>query len=143
PGVVTAFFVPKWLPALPPKPNRGRAIRLREHTRPLLLLVSYQSVRTLTIYSFVTFIPILWDQRGGGLVGGASIITTMTTVGVIGNLGGGQISDKLGRRPVLVGSALATAALIVPVAYVGAPWVWIIAAVLGIAIFLTASTTVL
>lgn len=143
PGVITACFVPRWMPSLPAKPNRGRAIKLRRHARPLLQLVTYQSVRTVTIYSFVTFIPILWDQRGGGLVGGASIITTMTTVGVIGNLGGGQISDKLGRRPVLVGSAVATSALIVPVAYLGAPWVWPVAAVLGIAIFLTASTTVL
>lgn len=109
----------------------------------MLLLIGYQGVRTLTIYSFVTFIPILWQQRGGTLVGGATIITTMTTVGVVGNLFGGHLSDRWGRRPVLLGSTLAAAALIVPVAYLGAPWIWVVAAVLGIALFLTASTTVL
>lgn len=143
PGAVTLVFLLRWMPALPPTRERGPAIRWREHARPMLLLIGYQGVRTLTIYSFVTFIPILWQQRGGTLVGGATIITTMTTVGVVGNLFGGHLSDRWGRRPVLLGSTLAAAALIVPVAYLGAPWIWVVAAVLGIALFLTASTTVL
>ncbi len=143
PGLVTVPFLLRLVPALPPKPSHGRAIRLREHARPVGLLVGYQGTRTLAIYAFVTFIPILWTSRGGSLVSGASIITTMTVVGVVGNLAGGQLADRLGRRPILLGSALATAALIVPVAYLPGPWVWIVAALLGIAVFFTSSTTVL
>lgn len=143
PGLVTVPFLLRFVPALPPKPRQGKAIRLREHARPMLLLVGYQGTRALTIYSLVTFIPIMWELRGGGLVGGASIITTMTVVGVIGNLWGGHLMDKVGRRPVMAVSAVAVAVLIVPVAYLGSPWVWIAAAVLGIALFLTASSTVL
>lgn len=143
PGLVTVPFLLRFVPALPPKPQQGKAIRLSDHARPMALLVGYQGIRAVTIYSLVTFIPIMWDLRGGSLVGGASIITTMTVVGVVGNLWGGHLTDKVGRGPVMVSSAIAVTVLIVPVAYLGGAWIWIAAAVLGIALFLTASTTVL
>jgi FSR family fosmidomycin resistance protein-like MFS transporter len=143
PGLLTIPFLLRLLPALPPKPRQGKAIRLREHARPALGLIGYQGIRTLATYAFVTFIPILWHARGGSLVTGASIITVMTVVGVIGNLAGGQLSDRIGRRPVLIASAVATAVLIVPVAYLPSPWVWIVAGLFGIAVFFTNSTTVL
>lgn len=143
PGLVTVPLLLRFMPALPPIPRGSKAIRLGEHARPMLLLIGYQGIRTLTIYAFVTFIPILWHSRGGTLVAGASVITTMTVVGVIGNLWGGHLTDRLGRRPVLVASAVASAVLIVPVAYLPGVWVWIAAGVLGVALFLTASTTVL
>jgi FSR family fosmidomycin resistance protein-like MFS transporter len=38
---------------------------------------------------------------------------------------------------------VATAILIVPVAYLPSPWVWIVAGLLGIAVFFTNSTTML
>lgn len=143
PGIITAPFLLRAMPALPSKKQNGHAIRMSEHARPMALLIGYQGVRTLSIYSFVTFIPILWSQRGGSLVVGASIITTMTTVGVIGNLWGGHLTDRFGTRLVLIVSAVAGAVLIVPSAYLTGPWAWVAAAVLGIAFFLTGSTTVL
>jgi FSR family fosmidomycin resistance protein-like MFS transporter len=143
PGLVTLPFLLRIAPAIARQPPGGTPVRLREHARPVAQLIGYQGIRTLTIYGFVTFIPIVWHSRGGSLVTGASIITVMTVVGVIGNLAGGQLTDRIGRRPVLVGSALATAILVVPVAYLPSPWVWVVASLLGIAVFFTNSTTVL
>lgn len=143
PGVVTAPFLLKIVPKLPPKKQSGRAIRFSQHAAPLSLLLGYQGIRTLSIYSFVTFIPILWNSRGESLVTGASMITTMTTVGVIGNLWGGQLTDRIGTRPVLIISAVASAVLIVPVAYFTGPWAWIFSGLVGIALFMTMPTTVL
>lgn len=144
PGLVTAALLYRWVPDLPPRPGAGGApIRWRHHGRPLALLTTYRSIRALTTYGVVTFIPILWHLRGGTLVAGASIITTMIVAGVVGNLWGGHLADRFGRRPVLVGSAIATAALIVPVFELRGPAVWVVAALLGMALFLTASTTVL
>ena len=62
---------------------------------------------------------------------------------MIGNLAGGHLADRFGRRPVLVTSALATALLILPVAYLQGPAVWVAAALLGPAMFLSASPSVL
>lgn len=143
PGLLTVPFLLLFCPALPPRPRHDTPLRLRAHARPGLLLIGYQGIRTVTIYSFVTFIPILWHSRGGGLVGGASIITTMTVVGVVGNVAGGHLSDRFGRRPVLIASAVATAVLIAPTAYLSGAAVWIVAAVLGIALFSTNSATIL
>ncbi len=143
PGAVTAVFLARWAPALPRRPRQGRAIRWREHARPLAVLVGYRGVRALTTYGVVTFVPVMWHVRGGSLVAGASIITTMIVVGVVGNLWGGHLADRIGRRPVLVVSAVATSALIFPVVYLRGAAVWVAAALLGMALFLTASTTVL
>lgn len=143
PGLLTVPLLFRVAPRLPASPRQQQRIRWRNHTRPLAVLVSYRCVRALSIFALVTYIPILWHQRGGSLVGGASIITTMIVVGVIGNLWGGHLADEIGRVPVLVVSAVATAGLIVPLVAVHGFWIWVVAAPLGIAVFLTASTTVL
>ncbi len=109
----------------------------------MVLLTGYTSARAFATFGLVTFIPIMWHVRGGALVSGASIITTILVVGVIGNLSGGHLADRLGRRPVLLVSAVATAALTLPIAYVGGFWIWVAAALLGIVMFLSASSTIL
>lgn len=143
PGLVTLPFLLRWLPSLPQRRQHGPAIRLSVHARPMALLIAYQGLRMVGIYAFATFIPVLWDQRGYSLVAGASLITTMMTVGVIGNLGGGFLTDRIGTRATLLISAIGTGVLIVPTAYVTGPGAWVVAGLLGVMMFLTASATVL
>lgn len=143
PGLATVVVVFRWAPRLPPQPRSATAIRWRVHRRSVALLLGYRGTRAVVTYGLVTFIPILWHVRGDSLVSGASVITTIIVAGVVGNLLGGHLADRFGRRPVLITSALATAALIFPVAYLTGPGVWVAAALLGPAMFLTASTTVL
>jgi FSR family fosmidomycin resistance protein-like MFS transporter len=143
PALVTVPLLLRWAPRLRARPGAGAPIRWREHLAPMMLLTSYTSARALVTFGLVTFIPIMWHVRGGTLVSGASIITTMLVIGVIGNLGGGYLADRLGRRPVLLVSALATSAPTLPIAYVDGYWLWIVAAFLGISMFLSASATVL
>ncbi|HET8600785.1 MAG TPA: MFS transporter [Segeticoccus sp.] len=143
PGLLTVPVLWRVAPNLEPRPRTGQRIRWARHTRPMVVLVGYQCVRAFTIYVLVTFIPILWHLGGGSLVQGASIISTMVTVGVVGNLWGGHLTDRFGRLPMLVTSGVASAVLIVPVILLGGVWVWVFAAVLGVALFLTASTTIL
>ena len=143
PGLVTVVLLLRWAPDLPARPRAVGRIRWREHSRPLALLLGYRGTRALTSFGLVTFLPVLWHVRGSSLVSGASLITTIIVSGVIGNLAGGHLADRFGRRPVLVVSAAATAALILPVAYLDGPAVWAAAALLGPALFLTASPSVL
>jgi FSR family fosmidomycin resistance protein-like MFS transporter len=143
PGLLTLPLLLAKVPKLPAKPRGGPSIQWKRHRRPLGLLVGYRSIESLATYALATFIPIMWHLRGGSLVGGASIITTMITVGVVGNLLGGHLSDRFGHRPVLVVAAVATAALTLPMAYVRGPMLWVVAALLGIGLFLPISSTIL
>lgn len=143
PGLATLLLLWRWAPDLPKRTRQAGKIRWRKTARPLALLIGYRSIRAVTTFGLATFIPVMWHVRGGSLVEGASIITTMIVVGVIGNLWGGHLADRIGRRPVLIVSALATSAFIFPVVYLNGAAVWIATAPLGIAMFLTASTTVL
>ena len=143
PGVATVPLLWHYAPRIAPVPRTEHPVGISRRGRPIALLLGYQGVRALVTFGLVTFIPILWHLRGKTLVTGASIITTMIVVGVVGNLWGGHLTDRLGRRPVLIVSGVATSACIFPLVYLEGAWVWISAALLGIALFLTASTTVL
>lgn len=143
PAAITIPFLFRWAPKLPGKRSRGQTIEWRTHTRPMTLLIGYSGIRAFVTFGLATFIPILWHVRGGTLVGGASIITAMLVVGVIGNIVGGHLADRFGRRSILVVSSIASAVLIPVVSNTQGAWIWIAASVLGIALFLSASTTVL
>lgn len=142
PALITTPFLWRWAPKLTPRP-KGASIHWGEHLKPIALLISYRSARSFSTNALVTFVPVMWFLRGGSLVAGASIITTYIVGGVIGNLSGGNLADRIGRRPLLIASALAGAVLFAPIAYVPGYMIWITSAVLGFGMFLTASTTVL
>ncbi len=143
PGVLTAPLLWRTAPRLPRTPRSSSRIRWRSHARPLSLLVTFRSIQAMATYALVTYVPIMWHLRGGSLVTGASIITTMLVVGIAGNLGGGHLADIVGRAPVMIVSAAGTAVLVIAVAYLHGPVVWVAAALAGISIFLTGSTMIL
>jgi FSR family fosmidomycin resistance protein-like MFS transporter len=143
PGLATIPLLARVAPRLPATSRAKNRLQWRRHSRPAAVLITYQSIRALAIYALSAFIPIMWHLHGGSLVSGASIITVMLVVGVVGNLYGGHLSDMVGRLNVLVASSLAAAALIVPIIYLHGLWIWVTAAALGIALFSTMSSTVL
>lgn len=147
PGVVTIWVVFHFAPSLGPKSRSPRGQQSppikAKGLLPVVVLVAYAALRAFGIFGLVTFIPILWHERGDSLVSGASVITAVIVVGIVGNLGGGHLTDLVGRRLVLIGSAATAAALLVPMGYVQGFWLWIIAGVLGCSLFMTLSTTIM
>jgi FSR family fosmidomycin resistance protein-like MFS transporter len=109
----------------------------------MAVLIAYRGLQAFAMFGLATFIPIMWHLRGGSLVAGASIITTMLVVGVIGNMAGGHLADRLGRRPILLLSAIGSAALTLPIAYVHSFWIWIVSGALGVALFFSISASIL
>jgi FSR family fosmidomycin resistance protein-like MFS transporter len=148
PGALTIAFLARSAPSLPSRArtttdHRPTHLRWSGRGLPLAALVAYAGLRGFAIFGLVTFIPVLWRIRGDSLVTGASVITTILVVGIVGNLGGGHLTDKLGKRLVLVGSAAAVAVLVVPMGYLRGPGVWVLAGVLGCVLFMTLSTTIM
>jgi FSR family fosmidomycin resistance protein-like MFS transporter len=98
-----------------------RSVRGRvEQTKPrpqsanmrlVSLLATITALRSVTIQTAVTFLPIYFVARGASLFLATAIASGWLGVGVVGQLGGGFLSDRIGRRPVIVGSLLAGAFL--------------------------------
>ena len=94
------------------KLGNGKEQRLRSETsqqankRLVALLATITSLRSLTMQTAVTFLPLYFVARGYSLFIATGIASIWIGVGVLGQLGGGFVSDRLGRRPVIVSSLL-------------------------------------
>lgn len=143
PAALTLLPLWHWAPPIQSRHKHAAPLNLRAHTRPLSILVGFCSLRALIIYGVVTFMPVLWLQQGGSLTTGASFITVLMLVGIIGNLGGGRLGDRIGKRPVVIGGIIAAVLLLIAFLQVSGLMVWILLALLGIALFATLPLTIL
>ncbi|WP_163144671.1 MFS transporter, partial [Arhodomonas sp. KWT] len=97
----------------------------------------FSALRSLVILSVVTYVPLMWTGAGGSLTTGASFITVMLVIGVIGNVSGGRLSDRVGRRPLLIGAMTVSVAMLAAFLLADGVWLWIALGVLGICLFAT------
>jgi FSR family fosmidomycin resistance protein-like MFS transporter len=98
-----------------------RAIEERPHTiersdrpankRLVGLLMAITALRSTTVRSAVTFLPLYLVARGESLLLATAVASIWVGVGVVGQVVGGRISDRVGRRPVIVFSLLIGASL--------------------------------
>ena len=100
-------------------------------------LVLFSTLRSLMIFSVVTFVPLMWTQAGGSLITAASFVTVMLLVGVIGNVGGGRLSDRMGKRPLLVAATVLAVVMLAVFLQVSGLWLWPVLGVLGISLSAT------
>ncbi len=139
PTVLTMPFLAGRVPALvvsaarrPRGPGHGVSALGR-----LAAVLAYAGLRASVLYSVVTFLPLLWRQRGGSLVGGAWMITVFLCAGIAGNIGGGLAAERFGRRAVLATAPLLSAALIAVLVGIRGPALWVVLALLGVASWAT------
>lgn len=144
PAILSAALLWRTLPVQLPKTRAtSKPIAWRAHMPALTVLVSFQTMRALAIFGASTFLPVLWHVRGRSLTDGAALITVLLVVGVIGNLLGGHMSDKIGRRLILRGSSLVSAGLLAAFLVSGGLLQWVILGVLGVFLFATQPVGVL
>ncbi|MGA7965025.1 MAG: MFS transporter [Gammaproteobacteria bacterium] len=118
-------------------PSTQWRIRLRGRMGATARLLAYVVLRGLAVMGAVTYLPMLWNARGGGLIGGASLVTLMLIVGLVGTLYGGHLADRIGRRPVLFGAGVLMAFCLALIALGSTPALWLGAPLLGIPAFAT------
>lgn len=138
PALISAALLWRLLPVQVPKPRAtSTPIAWRAHMPALSVLVGFQTMRALAIFGASTFLPILWHVRGRSLTDGAALITVLLVVGVIGNLFGGHLSDKIDRHLILRGSSLLGMGLLALFLVCGGIWQWFSLGLLGIFLFST------
>lgn len=141
--LVSVPFVFQSLPKQSPRLRGTTPIAWSKHWRAASMLVAFVASRSLVLLGLITYLPIQWHQQGGSLTTGAALITTLLVVGVVGNLGGGWVSDHIGRKNTLIiSSFLIMFALAIFLKSSG--WLmWPLLGILGVAIFSTLPISVL
>jgi FSR family fosmidomycin resistance protein-like MFS transporter len=139
PGLAIALFLASeasYLRRFLPVPG-SRVFGLDAVDRPrafalLLVIISLRSVPHMGLF---TFVP-LWEVANGATDERATVLLALFLFGgAIGTLIGGPLADRIGRKPVMVGSYAATVPLIVVYVLVGG--------VVGdVALFLSGATVI-
>lgn len=143
PGLLTLPFLWSAASRLPARRQGAAKVRWRQHMKPLSLLVLFSSLRGVMLYSISAYVPVLWHAKGGSLNTGAAFITVFLVVGIIGNLTGGRLGDRIGRRRIVaVGMTVAVLSM-VAFLLLGGAWQWVTIALAGIGLFATFPLTVL
>lgn len=88
-----------------PSPRRDRSrLHRHPHAGQVVRLWSIGVLREFVSMSYYTFLAVLWTQRGASLTVASLALAVYSLSGVAGDLVGGRLSDRFGRKAVIVGS---------------------------------------
>jgi FSR family fosmidomycin resistance protein-like MFS transporter len=84
----------------------------RDRPRALATLLGVICFRSIAWFGLVTFVPLWEVSLGHSKAYGNHLLSVMLLAGVVGTLVAGPLADRIGLRPVLLGSLIATPPLI-------------------------------
>ncbi|MDA8194344.1 MAG: MFS transporter [Thermaerobacter sp.] len=142
PGIAMALVMTFVMRPAPAPRSRPVAIWTPEfrqglrHAGNLLIVVM---LRNLASMATMTMIPILWHTLHRPLAQSAGLLFVLFMVGSLGNMAGGAISDRIGAKPVLIGSALLSGAFLWIFVHVSGILSWVLIGLLGASLYSTGS----
>jgi MFS transporter, FSR family, fosmidomycin resistance protein len=146
PGIVVTYLLARYAPQIGPQPGNVSAEPLR-HTlrqtwRTLAAIVSIIALRGGVQYGLLLFLPLYYHAHGSSAQLGSYYAFVISLSGAFGGLLGGRLSDRFGRRPVVVGSLLLSVPLLFASLAVHGPLVWPILVLAGACLLASNSVTV-
>jgi FSR family fosmidomycin resistance protein-like MFS transporter len=93
--------------------------------RPILLIWIMVVIRTLVSQSFMTFMPMLMDERGYSITAVGGIVSLFTVAGAASGLISGHLADRIGDRPVFYVSFGLAAPALLGFLFLPGPWVYV------------------
>ena len=106
PGLLVTLYLLRSgpLPAIEERVAKHREVlsRLKDHSRPLLLLFSLVVIKSAMQMAFVAFLPLFLVLRGYSAVTASQILTLFLLVGASSGFVGGILMDHAGGKKVLV-----------------------------------------
>lgn len=115
-GFLTSILLYARLQNVPGRPvsraERPAWRQMLQVMRPLLVpLVGIITVRAFMLAALSTYLPVFLTEEGAALWFAGISLSVLEAAGVVGALLGGGLSDRLGRRTVLLASLILTPAL--------------------------------
>ncbi len=99
--------------------------------KSIALIWSVMMLRAVVGQSFLTFMPVLYVDRGYSLISAGVIFSLFTLAGVVSGLLAGYLSDRIGFKPIFFAThAMMTPALVL-LLYMPGSWVYAGAALAG------------
>jgi FSR family fosmidomycin resistance protein-like MFS transporter len=97
------------------RPDTGEA----DQPGAMALLLGVCALRSVAHFGLLTFVPLWEVAHGHGARHGSTLLSLILLSGAVGTLCAGPLADRLGRKPVLVGSLTLAAPLILTYVLVG------------------------
>jgi FSR family fosmidomycin resistance protein-like MFS transporter len=98
----------RYLRGFEPERRQVRALAGEDRPGALALLLGVVAVRSVGWFGLLTFVPLWAVSLGHSESYGNNLLALMLFTGGVGTLVAGPLADRIGRRPVLVGSLVAT-----------------------------------
>lgn len=108
----------------------------------LSAIVSIIALRSGIQFALLLFLPLYYHAQGASAQLGSYYAFVISLAGALGGLAGGRLSDRLGRKPVVVGSLLLALPLLVLSLLVHGPLVWPLLVLAGASLLASNSVTV-
>ena len=109
---------------------------------PLTAVCLIVVLRSWVYTSFITYLPIFLQSRGINLKTGSLMLTVFLASGAAAGLYGGHLSDRVGRRSVIVASMLLYPVLASLLILGSGTWLWVLSGASGAALLASFSVTI-
>ncbi len=109
PGVILALILIK-MPGIPGSKSNvslsGLKVLFARTSWPLWIMFLIMFMRSVVVTSFMSFMSILFTEKGISMQKGGIAISIFLISGSIGGLIGGYLADRINRKIVIVGSSI-------------------------------------
>ncbi len=117
PGVIISLILWLYSRNLPLPEKRRKSSDffplILQHFPELFNIMIIVALRSLTYFSFISFLPLYLQQKGIPLTSGSRMVFLLLFTGSIGGLIGGFLADQYGRRLITIVSLCAASPLFV------------------------------
>jgi MFS transporter, FSR family, fosmidomycin resistance protein len=147
PGVILALILIKTLPGDHESKSSTKLsdfkILFVRKSRPLWIMFLIMFTRSVVITSFMSFMSILFTERGLTMHRSGIAISTFLISGSIGGLIGGYLADKISRKIIIAGSSIFACPLLLWFLHADGTFSMILLSLSGMVIFAASAVNVL
>jgi MFS transporter, FSR family, fosmidomycin resistance protein len=109
---------------------------------PLTLVCLIVTLRAWVYMSFITYLPMFLQGQGVEIRRASLMLTVFLAGGAAAGLYGGHLSDRIGRRKVIVASMLLYPVFMSLAILSSEPWLWVLIGASGAALLASFSVTI-